>query len=143
MNLVELLQAKGIEGTQELKLKHKRHKKYENLVLFRYDQLNSSFKNAAVTGDLVLMIRGIVLIVDARGIVLDEKNGWKIVVFPYEKFFNFNESFAAKLDWDESTIVTEKSDGSLMTLYYYDGTTIVLYLCLIERSMASSKPGYG
>jgi hypothetical protein len=56
--------------------------------------------------------------------VLDEKREWKIVVFPYEKFFNFNESFAAKLDWDEHTIVTEKSDGSLMTLYYYDGSVI-------------------
>jgi hypothetical protein len=66
--------------------------------------------------------------------VLDEKNDWQIVVFPYEKFFNFNETFAAKLDWDESTVVTEKSDGSLMTLYYYDGRErMVLFLYIVVR----------
>lgn len=46
---------------------------------------------------------------------------WEIVMLPYTKFFNFGESLAAKLDWTQPVTVTEKSDGSLMTIYWYEG----------------------
>jgi hypothetical protein len=46
---------------------------------------------------------------------------WSVVMLPYTKFFNYGESLAAKLDWRQPVTVTEKSDGSLMTVYWYKG----------------------
>lgn len=40
-------------------------------------------------------------------------------MLPYTKFFNYRESLADKLDWTQPVTVTEKSDGSLMTIYWY------------------------
>jgi len=87
-------------------IKIKRHVKYPNLVMFKYSQLNSDFSKK--------------LVKEARGIILDENDNWKVVSFPYIKFFNHGEKYAAKIDWG-TTRVYEKLDGSLMVLYYYDG----------------------
>lgn len=40
-----------------------------------------------------------------------------VVAWPYLKFFNFGEKYAAKLDW-LSAVVMDKMDGSLCTLYW-------------------------
>lgn len=71
------------------------------------DQIDSPMSNAIVQ--------------DARGTILDEDDNWRIVAFPFRKFFNFNESNAAKLNWSGGVKVMEKLDGSLMILYSYKG----------------------
>eukprot|EP01127_Copromyxa_protea_P015384 TRINITY_DN4421_c0_g2_i1.p1 TRINITY_DN4421_c0_g2~~TRINITY_DN4421_c0_g2_i1.p1 ORF type:complete len:224 (-),score=44.47 TRINITY_DN4421_c0_g2_i1:687-1358(-) len=79
-------------------------REHPSLYLFKYSQLNSPF-NLAVR--------------ECRGTILDADNDWAIVSFPYEKFFNYGESNAAQIDWRNGVKVTEKTDGSLMILYWY------------------------
>ena len=75
-----------------------------SLILFKYNQIASDFSNPIVC--------------ECRGIIL-EKNTWRVVRYAFNKFFNIGEPNAATLDWD-SAIATEKLDGSLMSVYYYD-----------------------
>eukprot|EP01102_Stenamoeba_stenopodia_P018090 TRINITY_DN6593_c0_g1_i1.p1 TRINITY_DN6593_c0_g1~~TRINITY_DN6593_c0_g1_i1.p1 ORF type:complete len:375 (+),score=62.11 TRINITY_DN6593_c0_g1_i1:223-1347(+) len=96
----------GLESLEAFAIKTKRHKKWTNLVLFSYNQLKSPFSNPIVR--------------QSRGIILDENDNWNIVSYPYDKFFNHGESNAATIDW-ASAVVFEKVDGSLITLYYYEG----------------------
>jgi len=56
---------------------------------------------------------------ECRGIILDSKNGWQVVAFPYKKFFNHGEPFASEIDWTTAKIF-EKIDGSLASVYWYD-----------------------
>lgn len=84
----------------------KRDNKYPNLVLFKYNQIESPFNEP--------MVR------ECRGIILDEKNDWAVVAYPYDKFFNAEEPLAANIYWGNAA-VWEKVDGSLITLYWYDG----------------------
>lgn len=49
--------------------------------------------------------------------LLDEDDDWRVLSFPYEKFFNYNEKNAAKLDWSTAKAY-DKVDGSLMVLYW-------------------------
>lgn len=87
-------------------IKTSRHAKYANLVLFKYNQIESPFSEAIVR--------------ECRGIILDELNNWEIVSRPFDKFFNHGEGHAAPIDWSTAK-VQEKVDGSLATLYHYDG----------------------
>lgn len=32
-------------------------------------------------------------------LIVDEKNDFKVVAYPYKKFFNYHEKYAAELDW--------------------------------------------
>lgn len=89
----------------ELAINHRRHSKYNNLVSFKYDQLDSP--------------RGHEIIKESRGIILDEDNNWNVVAFPFKRFFNLNEGHADKIDWPSAT-VCEKMDGSLCTLYSHN-----------------------
>ena len=84
----------------------KRHTKYSNLILLKYNQIESPL--------------GVKLVQQCRGIILDEANNWNVVSFPYTKFFNYGEGHAAEIDWSAARVY-EKVDGSLMVLYYYDG----------------------
>ena len=79
----------------------------ENLVLLKYQQLSAPFQFAVTR--------------ECRGIVL-ELDTWRVVCYPYEKFFNASEPFAAKAPpLDMKTVRTyEKLDGSLATLYWYN-----------------------
>ncbi|ARF10749.1 RNA ligase [Hokovirus HKV1] len=90
-------------------IKSTRHKKYPNLILFKYNQVKSPFQEKIVQ--------------ESRGIILDEANNYNIVSYPYDKFFNYNEpmgiDITKQLDWSNIKIY-EKLDGSLMTLYYYN-----------------------
>lgn len=82
----------------------KRHKTYSNLVLFKYNQMDSPFSEQIVR--------------ECRGIILDENNNWKIVSRAFDKFFNHGEGHAANIDWSTAQ-VQEKVDGSLCVLYPY------------------------
>lgn len=107
LEVVNYIKSNGLdELVKNYSIQAKRHTKYSNLVLLKYSQVESPFDSKIVQ--------------QCRGIILDEANDWKVVCYPYNKFFNYNEGLAAKIDW-ENARVYEKLDGSLMTLYYYDG----------------------
>src|SRR4051794_21524704 len=82
----------------------KRHVRFPNLVMLKYSQINSPMAEPIVQ--------------DCRGIILDEADDWRVVSYPYRKFFNHGEPNAAAIDWP-SARVFDKLDGSLMTLYRY------------------------
>ncbi len=75
----------------------------DNYVLFKYDQIKSDFNKKICR--------------EARGLILDALNDFKIVRFSFEKFFNLGESYAAHIDWSTAH-ATEKIDGSLMSVWY-------------------------
>lgn len=84
----------------------KRHERYNNLVHFKYDQLESPMREQ--------------LVQQCRGIILDEDENWRCVSRPFDKFFNMGDPNAATFDWKFARI-HEKLDGSLMVLYNYRG----------------------
>jgi hypothetical protein len=103
---VEFLQKHGVD-----KLKEKyfinvyRHEKYPNLIQLSYNQTLSNFSDEIVQ--------------ECRGIVVDEKNNFKIISYPFDKFFNFGEKEAKSLDWKTCNIF-EKHDGSMAILYFFE-----------------------
>lgn len=84
----------------------KRHPRYPNLVFLKYDQIESPMAEPICQ--------------ECRGLILDEADGWRVVSYPFRKFFNYGEGHAPAIDW-RTARVYEKLDGSLMTLYWYDG----------------------
>ena len=79
---------------------------YEKLVMFKYNQLTADFS--------------IPLVREARGIILERKPPYRVVCWPFEKFFNYGEDHAAQINWSTAS-VQEKIDGSLMKCYFWDG----------------------
>lgn len=59
------------------------------------------------------------IVCEARGIIIDLQE-MKVVCWPFDKFFNVQESYAVKIDWSTARVL-EKVDGSLIKLYWYDG----------------------
>lgn len=84
----------------------KRHGEFGNLVFLKYDQIESPMGEPVVQ--------------ECRGLILDEADDWRVVSFPFRKFFNHGEGHAPAIDW-QTARVYEKLDGSLMTLYWYRG----------------------
>lgn len=84
----------------------KRHPRYPNLALFKYNMVESPFAERIVC--------------ECRGIILDEARGWAVTSRAFDKFFNHGEGHAAAIDWSTAR-VQEKLDGSLIVLYHYDG----------------------
>ncbi len=80
------------------------HKVKGDLSLFKYNQIESDYSIRAVQ--------------EARGIILDSSDDWKIVCYTFHKFFNMQEGFAHKLNWD-TTRVFQKLDGSIIQMYHY------------------------
>ncbi|MBC8112590.1 MAG: 2'-5' RNA ligase, partial [Verrucomicrobia bacterium] len=100
-------------------IKINRHKKYPNLVQLKYDQIDSPMREKIVQ--------------ECRGLILDADDNWKIVAFPFEKFFNYHEFYAKPIAWDKAKVY-EKLDGSIMVLYAYDGTWQVASASLPDAS---------
>ncbi len=70
---------------------------YDNdLVMFKYNQLTADFS--------------IPLVCEARGIIFENKSPYKVVCWPFEKFFNCGEPYAEIIDWSTAS-VQEKIDG--------------------------------
>jgi hypothetical protein len=84
----------------------KRHSEFPNLVMLKYNQLIAPMHEPITQ--------------ECRGLILDEADDWRVVSFPYRKFFNHGEPNAAPIDWGTARVY-EKLDGSLMTLYPYRG----------------------
>jgi hypothetical protein len=56
------------------------------------------------------------IVKEARGIILDMES-LEVVCWPFNKFGNWQEGYADKIDWD-SAKVQEKLDGSIMKLWF-------------------------
>lgn len=84
----------------------KAHRDYPNLLLLKYDQIDSDFSSEIVR--------------ECRGLILDSNNGWNVVNMSFYKFFNYQEPNAASIDF-KTAKVYEKLDGSLIQLFSYDG----------------------
>ena len=80
-----------------------------NLVMFKYDQLNSDFHN-----DIVKACRGLILDADT----------FEVVSYPFNKFFNYGEQYADDVDW-RTSYVTEKIDGSIIKVVNLDGNFLI------------------
>jgi len=91
--------------TEKFAIDVKRHSQYNNLVLLKYNQIDSPFGEEIVR--------------ECRGIILDEKDDWRVICYSMPKFFNHSEGHAAPIDWSTAK-VREKVDGSLCQLFVYD-----------------------
>ena len=108
------LKTHGLEKTiKDFSLKTR---EYGHKILMKYDQLVSP------------TLMGLPEMQDCRGIIL-EKGTWKVLSLAFRKFFNSEESNAAKIDWNTAKIY-EKMDGTMIQVYYdwhdmtwYAGTT--------------------
>lgn len=78
-------------------------------ILLKYDQINSDFSNPIVK--------------ECRGIIL-RKNDWKIVCYPFNKFFNYGEGHSDTIDFATARVL-EKVDGSIMKMWH-DGIEWVI-----------------
>lgn len=79
-------------------------------VILNYDQIESSkYKNHPIVRE-------------CRGLVL-EQGTWNIVARAFGRFFNYGENLedTENFDWKNATF-SEKVDGSLLLLYYYNGS---------------------
>ncbi len=95
------------ELIEKFALKIRRHEEHPTLVLFKYDQVNSKPDDHP-------------LVVAARGLILDEADNWKVINWPFERFFNYGQACADTIDLNEADIFT-KMDGSLICLWNYKG----------------------
>lgn len=91
---------------ERTKAKAKYDAEYPNLLLLNYCQIESP-KDCDLTKQ-------------CRGLIVDMDDNWKIVAYSYDRFFNVGEGHAAEIDW-KTAKVYEKLDGSLITMYHYDG----------------------
>lgn len=78
----------------------------DGYVLFKYNQIASDFNEEICK--------------EARGLILDTQDNFRVVRYAFKKFFNVDEDFAARLDWD-SAVATEKIDGSIMSVWFARG----------------------
>jgi len=88
----------------KLGINYKVHSKYSNLILFKYDQIDSPPNDP--------------IVVESRGIILDRDDNWNVVAHGFNRFFNYGDPLAANIDWKTAS-VQEKKDGSLCLLYHY------------------------
>lgn len=96
-------------------------KKKNGLVIFNYNQIKSDFDFP--------------LVKECRGVILEEKT-WKVIRLSFIKFFNYREKNADEIDWTSAT-VTEKVDGSIIGLYFYNGKWRVCTNSTIDADDAS------
>lgn len=78
----------------------------DGFVLFKYNQISSNFNEEICK--------------EARGLILDTQDNFRVVRYAFKKFFNVDEGFAAHIDWD-TAVATEKIDGSIMSVWYARG----------------------
>ena len=75
-----------------------------NLVMFKYNQIDSDFSLPEVR--------------EARGVIFDYTT-WNCVCRAFDKFGNYGEAYVPDIDWS-TAFISEKIDGSLMKVYWYD-----------------------
>jgi len=93
----------------------------DDYVLFSYNMVESNFS--------------LPIVQEARGIILrriDGSKDYKVVCQAFNKFFNYGEGHAAKIDWNSARVL-EKLDGSLMKVWYDCGWHISTNNCIDAR----------
>nr|DAK84678.1 MAG TPA: RNA ligase [Caudoviricetes sp.] len=81
----------------------------EPFVLLKYNQLSSDMNEEICQ--------------ECRGIILKKTtDGFKVASMKFKKFFNYGEDKAAKLDFSKPVIVSQKVDGSLLSIWYDEDT---------------------
>ena len=60
---------------EELHLHVREHTQYPNLLLFKYNQIHSPLSHPICQ--------------ECRGLILDSEDNWKVVAYPFRKFFNY------------------------------------------------------
>ena len=75
----------------------------DGFVLFKYNQIASDFHEEICK--------------EARGLILDMQNNFKVVRKAFNKFFNLGEQYADKIDWKTATALS-KEDGSLISIWF-------------------------
>lgn len=75
----------------------------DGFVLFKYNQISSDFSQEICK--------------EARGLILDSTDNFRVVRMAFRKFFNIDENYAAHIDWD-TAVASEKIDGSIMSVWY-------------------------
>ena len=78
----------------------------DGFVLFKYNQIASDFSQEICQ--------------EARGLIPDTQDNFRVVRYAFKKFFNIDEGFAAHIDWD-TAVASEKIDGSIMSVWYARG----------------------
>lgn len=91
-----------------------------NLMIFKYNQLNSDFNN-----DIVRECRGLIL----------EENTLKPICVPFFKFGNYGESYCPDIDWT-SVNITQKIDGSLIKIVRLGNELLISTNGTIDASTA-------
>ena len=107
LELQKFLRSNSVEDLQEqYGIKCSVSEQFPELHLFKYSQIDSPM------GERIVQ--------EARGIILNGNDNWSVVARPYDKFFNYGEGHAAEIDWTYAKVY-EKLDGSLITMYWYEG----------------------
>lgn len=84
-------------------------KQYENFFILSYDMIATDWSAA----EWLKECRGSIVTQNASG-------EWVFACRPFDKFFNWNEPYAAVIDWRTAT-VRQKIDGSLIKLWNWEG----------------------
>ena len=106
-----------------------------NLVMFKYNQLNSDLS--------------IPLVQECRGLILDADT-FEVVSFPFVKFFNYGEPLAADVDWSTAW-VSQKLDGSIIKVVNLDGDNFLIstngmidaFKCSVSDSVGCPYASFG
>ena len=100
LKIQEYIKEHGLsKAVEDFKLKSK---EYDSKVLLKYDQIESNMSYTEVQ--------------ECRGLIL-EKGTWEVMCLSFLKFFNSDESNAAKVDWNTAHVL-EKLDGTLIQVYH-------------------------
>lgn len=101
LSIIKYIQKNGLDAAiKDFKLKSKIYD--GNKIILKYDQIESDMSISEVQ--------------DCRGLIL-EMNTWKIMSMSFRKFFNSEETNAAKIDWNTAQVL-EKLDGSMIQVYW-------------------------
>jgi hypothetical protein len=114
---------------EDLGINFKRHTKYPNLVSFKYNQIESPRNHPIVN--------------ECRGLILNEKDNWNVVSFPFYRFFNAEEGHAADIDWN-TAVVQEKLDGCFSydtVIRLWDGGTLTIGE-IVNKKLSPTIFGY-
>jgi hypothetical protein len=107
LELQRFLAKKSLAQLQEeFSIKVRYHEKYSNLVSLSYNQLLSPLHRSIVQ--------------ECRGLIIDLADSNRVVGMAYKKFFNHGEVHGDELCM-ETTRLYEKTDGTMILLYYYLG----------------------
>ena len=128
----EELKKQGISSFNDVKaffeghnIRVKESKKYPKLYLLMYHFVGADFKHQFVR--------------ESRGIVL-EKESNRVIGYPFNKFFNYSETYADKVDWNTVSI-QEKLDGSLIKVFWYNDEFVVATNGMIDAQEYQREDG--